>query len=110
MTEAQHTPGSHEAFSAHPDDVIDHEHSIMGGDPPRVLALLNLMGGTKADLRMWAAAPDLLEALKAVKLELFWCATQLGCNWKDAKWRENSSVGRAFDRAAAAIAKAEPQP
>lgn len=54
-----------------------------------------------------AALTDRLrDAMKAVNTELWWCAIQLGCNWKDLKWRENSSVGRAYDRAVAAITPA----
>jgi len=60
----KHTAGPHSTFTAHPDDVIDYDHSIMAGSPPRVLALLNLVSGSKADLQLWASAPELLEALK----------------------------------------------
>ena len=46
-------------------------------------------------------------ALRAVNSELWWCAIQLGCNWKDKEWREKSSVGRAYDQAVAAVTDAE---
>ncbi len=45
-------------------------------------------------------------ATRAVNTELWWCAIQLGCNWKDRDWREKSSVGRAYDEAVAALSPA----
>lgn len=51
---------------------------------------------------------QLREALQQMKPELFCCAMQLGCNWKDREWRERSSVGRAYDKACAALSASSP--
>jgi hypothetical protein len=48
-----------------------------------------------------ARCGELEEGLRGVNRELWWCAIQLGCDWKDAKWRADSSVGRAYDKARA---------
>jgi hypothetical protein len=60
---------------------------------------------TQTVLRDAADALDAAEkALGSVMTELWWCANQLGCNWKDDDWRSKSSVGRAYDAAVAARA------
>lgn len=40
---------------------------------------------------------SLIGEAKKVATELWWCAAQLGCNWKDEEWRASSSVGKAYD-------------
>ena len=52
--------------------------------------------------RLIASAPILLEALKAVTLELHYCSQQL-C---ESGWTEGSTVRNALSNARAAIAKA----
>ena len=42
-------------------------------------------------------------AIEALMTELFWCGNQLGLNWKDERWRKNSSVGRAYDQGQATL-------
>lgn len=63
-----------------------------------------LIRSLDADRRSQAERIEKLEgALRAVSTELWWCAIQLGCSWKDAEWRERSSVGRAYEAALAAL-------
>lgn len=45
----------------------------------------------------------LVGALDKAKTELWWCANQLGMDWKDREWVSTSSVGRAYTAAAEAL-------
>lgn len=42
-------------------------------------------------------AVEVAGVLNALMSELWWCASQLKCDWKDEEWRKRSSVGRAYD-------------
>lgn len=108
-----HTPGPWKIGALHKADEEMHRTNISGPNWSSFATVVTRLsdkqyadGTGLANLHLMAAAPDLLEALEAVDSELWWCAIQLGRNWKDKKWRENSSVGRAYDKALAAIAKA----
>ena len=56
------------------------------------------------------AAPELLAALESLMPELYSCAKQLGCDWKNERWVASSSVGKAYTKARAAVAKAKGGP
>ena len=53
------------------------------------------MDNTK-DSQPPAVAKDVVDALRAVMHELWWCAKQLGADIEDEKWLRDSSVGRAL--------------
>lgn len=58
------------------------------------------------EYRLRAAAQKLRQmddALAATMCELWHCAEQLKCDWKDSDWRKRSSVGRAYDAARRAL-------
>lgn len=57
----------------------------------------------EANARLVAAAPDLLEALKACQLELHYCSKQL----ESEGWTTGSTVTKALESGLVAIAKAE---
>ncbi len=90
MSESKHLPGPLVAHKQPEGDIIDHAYSILtNGEECRCVALINLDVGTFADLRLWASAPDLLEALKYVMSA------------------HGEQLTDAFDQAHKAIAKAE---
>ena len=88
MSESKHTPGPWIAFS---DEIDDHTNIVSIADRTRLVLVLPLRHKSEPDVRLIAAAPDLLEALEeAVKLFVI----------HDHKW---------FETAKSAIAKAKGQ-
>ena len=88
MNEPKHTPGPWIAFS---DEINDHTNVVSIADRTRLVLVLPGRHKSDPDVRLIAAAPDLLEALEeAVKLFVI----------HDHKW---------FETAKSVIAKAKGQ-
>lgn len=92
MSEAKHTPGPWTAFS---DEVNDHTNVVSIADRTRLV--LSLPGRHKSDpdVRLIAAAPELLEALELILEALEEAVELFGC--PDGTW---------VDKAKNAITKA----
>lgn len=93
MTELKHTPGPYEHRA---------DRTVAANGTP--LARCYAGRNAAANGQLFAAAPELLEALKACRLELDYCQKQLAAYGQTGS--ANDSVSRALANGAEAIAKA----